>query len=250
MKKIIDINCDLGEGADIEEQIMPYISSANIACGFHAGHIDLIRSTISLCLEHDVGIGAHPSFLDLENFGRKEMHLTPGEIYSIVQQQLELIQQAAKDAGGVMRHVKPHGALYNMASRDPGISASVVQAVKDVDESLILFGLSGSHFIAEGKKAGLRVAHEVFADRTYLHDGHLTPRSQQGALILETDKAMAQVMQMVQNGTITSIDGMVRTIEADTICIHGDGLHAVSFAKTIYKGLVEAGVQIQKHLSV
>jgi UPF0271 protein len=147
-----------------------------------------------------------------------------------------------------MRHVKPHGALYNMASRDAAISACIVQAVKDVDPSLILFGLSGSYLITEGKKVGLRVAHEVFADRTYLHDGHLTPRSHPDALILDTGKAISQVMQIIQHGTITSIDGMIRTIAADTICIHGDGVHAVSFAKAIHVVLVEAGVQIQKHL--
>src|SRR5687768_8958423 len=168
MKKTIDINCDLGEDMPHDAELMPYITSANIACGYHAGDNSTIRKTIELCLKHNVAIGAHPSFDDRANFGRSEMYLEDSELRDLILQQLKLIEDAALAQGGNLTHVKPHGALYNMASRDKRIAKTVIVAILDFNPSLILFGLSGSAFVEEGKLAGLKTAQEVFSDRTYL----------------------------------------------------------------------------------
>src|SRR5688572_10078474 len=169
MKKL-DINCDMGEGIGNDEAIMPFVNSANIACGFHAGNGSTIRHTIQLALKHGVNIGAHPSFRDKENFGRKEMHLNADKVYALVLEQLIKIDLIAKEEGASLHHVKPHGALYNMAARDGQLSKTIAQAVMDFNENLILYGLSGSLLIREGKLMGLNTANEVFADRTYQDD--------------------------------------------------------------------------------
>jgi len=229
-----DINCDTGEGIGNDELIMPFISSANIACGYHAGDIETMRSTIELCIKYNIAVGAHPSFYDRDNFGRTEMHLSPNEIYELITQQLIIFNEVLSLSDKKINHVKPHGALYNMSAKDVFIAATIAKAVKEFDSSLILFGLSGSHSISEAKTIGLKTASEVFADRTYQDDGSLTPRSQTGALIEDEEKAIQQVLQMIQNGTVTTVSGKKIQIAAETVCIHGDGKNAVAFAKRIY----------------
>lgn len=250
MKKI-DINCDMGEGignpalpAGRDELLMPYISSANIACGYHAGDENIMKETVALCIRHNVSIGAHPSFPDRENFGRAEMKLAPDEIYDLVSAQIKLLDEIVKAAGSELKHVKPHGALYNMAARNAQLAAIISLAVKDHNHKLILFGLSGSHLIKQGKNMGLKTASEVFADRTYLDSGNLTPRNLPGALIEDANKSVRQVLQMVHEGTVTSLLGKKIPIMADTVCIHGDGAHAVEFAKAIFQSLKEKNIEI------
>jgi UPF0271 protein len=230
----IDINCDTGEGIGNDEAIMPFVTSANIACGYHAGDEVTIRTAILLAKGHGVNIGAHPSFPDMENFGRTEMKTTPEEVYQLVTEQLFLFKKIADSNEATIHHVKPHGALYNMAAREAALAKAVAQAVKNFDDNLILFGLSGSVSINEGKAIGLKTWSEVFADRTYQEDGSLTLRSQPNALIEEEAKAITQVLQMVQKGTVTTITGKEIPITADTICIHGDGKHAVEFARRLF----------------
>jgi UPF0271 protein len=241
----VDLNCDMGEGTDNDELIMPFISSANIACGYHAGDEKTIWKTIELAVKHKVAVGAHVSFLDKENFGRSEMNLTANEIYELVEQQLIIIKEIADSFDIKLNHVKPHGALYNMSARDVAIAKAIAEAVKDFDSNLILFGLSESHSIHEAKAAGLKTASEVFADRTYQDDGSLTPRSQPNALIEDADKAIQQVLQMIKKGTVTSVSGKEIPIKAETICIHGDGKHAAAFAKTIYENLKQNNIDIK-----
>jgi UPF0271 protein len=243
--KTIDLNCDLGEGIGNDEEIMPYISSANIACGYHAGDEETIKHTIALCKKYNVSIGAHPSYPDRENFGRTDMLLPSEEIYELVKTQIELLKRIAAESGVIVHHVKPHGALYNMAARDKTIAPFVALSVKDADENLILYGLSGSQLIKEGKNHGLKTANEVFADRTYKDDGSLTSRNKPGALINDTSVAVAQVLQMVKEGTVKSVTGKNIPIKAETICLHGDGEHAVEFAKAIYQALKENGIEIK-----
>jgi len=216
--------------------LMPLITSANIACGFHAGSGDMIRKTIDLALQHKVHIGAHPSFRDRENFGRKEMRISDEKLYTIVIEQLIKVDLIAREMGATMHHVKPHGALYNMAARDPDIAGVIVQTIKDFNEDLIVYGLSGSHLISEAKAAGLKTASEVYADRSYQDDGSLTPRNNEGALITEEEKSIRQVLEMLQ-GTVTTISGKIIPIEAETICLHSDGIHALAFAKRIHQAL-------------
>lgn len=237
-QKYIDLNCDMGEGIGNDEAIIPFINSANIACGFHAGNTDSIKKTIDLALRHGVKIGAHFSYRDKENFGRKEMQLPPEKIYALVMDQLIKIDLIAKQKGTALHHVKPHGALYNMAAKNSLLSQTIATAVKDFDETLVLFGLSGSYLISEAKAMGLATASEIFADRTYGDDGNLTPRSQPNALIEEEVKCMQQVMQMVNEATVTTTSGNIISIVTETICIHSDGKNAVLFAKKIHQTLL------------
>lgn len=235
-----DINCDLGEAAGNDELIMPFITSANIACGYHAGDSETMWQTIELAIKHKVAIGAHPSFLDQKNFGRSEIDLSVVDLYDLITQQLIIFKEIADSFDQKINHVKPHGALYNMSANDPLMANVIAKAVRDFDSTLILFGLSGSHSISQAKAIGLKTASEVFADRTYQDDGSLTPRSQPGAMIEDTDKAVAQVIQMIKEGTVTTISGKKIPIVAGTICIHGDGKHAVEFARAIHKAVKEA----------
>lgn len=217
--------------------IMPFITSANIACGYHAGGEAVIRQTIDLALRYGVKIGAHPSFKDKENFGRKEMQLPPEEVYTLIIQQLVKIELVAKEKGAVLHHVKPHGALYNMAARDQKLANAIATAIKDFHEDLVVYGLSGSYLISEAKALGLQTASEVFADRTYGDDGSLTPRSQPNAMVESEEAAIRQVLQMVNEGTVTTVTGKTIPIVAETVCIHGDGKHAVSFARLLHSEL-------------
>jgi UPF0271 protein len=243
--KTIDINCDMGEGIGNDEQIMPYISSANIACGFHAGDEATMKETVELCKKYKVAIGAHPSYDDRENFGRTDVRLPPQEVYDLVMKQIRLLDEMARAKGITLSHVKPHGALYNMAARDRFLAPIVSLAVMDTNRKLVLYGLSGSHLVKEGNNLGLRTASEVFADRTYQDDGSLTPRYKPGALIDDADKAVAQVLEMVNEGTVTTTSGKKIPIKADTVCIHGDGPHAVELVKAIHKALTKNNIAIK-----
>jgi UPF0271 protein len=240
----IDINCDMGEGMPNDADIIPYISSANIACGYHAGNETTMRNTIDLCLKQGVAIGAHPGFNDKENFGRKPVQLSADEMYQLVWKQLEIIQAICKEKHAKLHHVKLHGAFYNMAAKDKSISKIAAQAVKDFDPELIFYGLSGSVMITEANALGLKTANEVFADRNYQRDGTLTPRTMANAMIEDTTTALAQVMQMVAAGSVRSADGNNLPIKADTICVHGDEPRAPELVKLINKGLRNSGYTI------
>jgi UPF0271 protein len=241
----IDLNCDLGEGMNNDELIMPYISSANIACGYHAGDEKTTGKTIELAAKYNVAIGAHVSFFDKENFGRSEINLATNEIYELVEQQLIFLKKIADSFSIKINHVKPHGALYNMSAKNAELAKTIAQAVKDFDNNLILFGLSGSYSVSEAKATGLKTANEVFADRTYQDDGSLTARSQPNALIEDAGNAVHQVVQMIREGTVTTVSGKHIPIVAETICIHGDGKHAATFAKNIYEKLKQNKIDIK-----
>jgi UPF0271 protein len=238
----IDINCDMAEGLPTDALLMPYISSANIACGYHAGDESVMKRTVELAVENAVAIGAHPGFADKENFGRTEIQLPLAQVYDLITKQLYILK---KITGTKLHHIKPHGALYNMSARDPLLANTIAKAVFDFDDELLLFGLSGSHSITEAQKAGLNTASEVFADRTYQPNGSLTPRSQPNALIENTPQALEQALQMIQQQTVTAVNGKPVAIVADTICIHGDGPHAVDFAMNIYLTLQQHHIGIQ-----
>jgi UPF0271 protein len=233
----VDINCDMGEGIGNDELIMPFITSANIACGYHAGDAVTMQQTVQLCLKYNIAIGAHPSFLDRKNFGRTEMNVTDEEVYDLVTQQLFILNEAIESFDTKLHHVKPHGALYNLSAKDALIAKAVAKAVKEYDASLVLFGLSGSHSITEAKAIGLQTASEVFADRSYQDDGSLTPRSQPNALIEDAAKVVQQVLQMIKEGAVTTVSGKTIPMVAETICIHGDGKYAVEFAKAIHNAI-------------
>lgn len=227
----------MGEGIGNDELIMPFIHSANIACGYHAGDAATMQQTVELCLKYKVAIGAHPSFFDRENFGRTEMKLEQEEIYDLISQQLFILNETVAGFDTKLLHVKPHGALYNMSAKDSLLAKTIARAVKDFDASLIVVGLSGSYSVSEAKALGLKTANEVFADRSYQDDGSLTPRSQSNAIIDDTEKVVQQVVQMINEGTVTTISGKKIPIVAETICIHGDGKQAVDFAKAIHNAI-------------
>jgi 5-oxoprolinase (ATP-hydrolysing) subunit A len=241
----IDINCDMGEGMLNDAALMPFISSANIACGFHAGDEDSMRRTIELAIANQVSIGAHPGFPDKENFGRTEMDYPEEDIVSIVSEQVYQLLDLVFAMGGKLQHVKPHGALYNMSARNYELASAIANAVKEIDDQLILIGLSGSESIKAAQAIGLYTASEVFADRTYQDDGSLTPRSQASALITDTKTCEEQVLKMILEQEVTSVNGKNIPIKADTICIHGDGSNAVSFAKQIYALLKQHQISLQ-----
>jgi 5-oxoprolinase (ATP-hydrolysing) subunit A len=227
----------MGEGIGNEAQLMPYITSANIACGYHAGNEATMNEVVKLCIAHNVHIGAHPSFNDRENFGRTEMHLSPQEIYRLVTIQLKILQKVVAKQGATIHHVKPHGALYNMAAKDVIIATAIIKAVKDFDTSLVFYSLSGSRMIEVAKQEGIRTFNEVFADRTYQADGNLTPRSQPNALISNINEVLQQVNLLATKNKVICTNKTQITLVADTICIHGDGAHAVAFAKATHEYL-------------
>jgi UPF0271 protein len=235
----------MGEGMPNDALLMPLISSANIACGYHAGNETIMRQTIALALEHNVAIGAHPGFADRENFGRTNMHLSAVEVYDLVTEQLAILQRIATAEGAFLQHVKPHGALYNMSAKDAALANAIATAVYDFDASLLLFGLSGSYSISEAVIKGLKTASEVFADRSYQDDGSLTPRTSSNAMLTTDEEAIQQVLQMTEENTVTSISGKTVSICAETICLHGDGAHAVSFAKKIRQALETKHIQVK-----
>ena len=241
----IDVNCDLGEGLNNDEAILKLVSSANIACGFHAGDASTMQKTAKMAIQQGVAIGTHPSFQDLENFGRKNMNLSPDEIYDICVYQIGAMWGVVKSLSGILHHVKPHGALYNMAAKDSNLAKAIVEATKNIDKNLILYGLSGSYLISEAEKIGLKTASEVFADRTYQNDGSLTPRNLPNAMIETTNLAVRQVILMLEKGIVVSTDGKNVPLKADTICIHGDGIHALEFAQNLREELTKKGILIK-----
>ncbi|GAA4650641.1 5-oxoprolinase subunit PxpA [Kistimonas scapharcae] len=245
MADTLDINCDLGEGAGNDKAIMPYISSANIACGYHAGDPRLMAETIKLALTHNVAIGAHPGFPDKAGFGRHEMSIPAEDIRQQVLYQIGALAAIVHAEGGRLHHVKPHGALYNMAARDATLARCIAQAIADLNPDLILVGLAGSELVKAGSAQGLKVAHEVFADRTYQRNGQLTPRSQPNALINNNEQALAQIHDMVVNGCVTTVDGNTIPVQADTLCLHGDGAHALTFAQAAHGFLTQLQITIQ-----
>ncbi|WP_010197768.1 LamB/YcsF family protein [Bacillus sp. m3-13] len=248
--RTVDLNSDLGESFGAytignDEEVLQYISSANIACGFHAGDYNVLMKTVQKAAELGVSIGAHPGFPDLAGFGRRDMHMSKQEIFNLVVYQIGAIQAAARVAGTHVHHVKPHGALYNFASKDEMVATAIAEAVHAVDPKLILFGLAGSELVRAGEKVGLRVAQEVFADRTYQPDGTLTPRSHANAMIHDADLAVERVLRMVTEGKVQAVNGEDIFIQADTICVHGDEPEALEFVRKLREKLEENEVVIQ-----
>ncbi|WP_243522947.1 5-oxoprolinase subunit PxpA [Bacillus pseudomycoides] len=245
----VDLNCDLGEGFGAykignDDKILPFVSSVNIACGFHAGDPTVMRQTVEKALENDVEIGAHPGFPDLIGFGRRVMRVSPEEVYDYVLYQIGALDGFIRAAGARMHHVKPHGALYNMAATDQEIADAIAKAIYDINPELFLYGLANSKFIQAAKKYELELVQEAFADRTYQPDGTLTSRTEENALIKNEDIAIKQVLQMVQEGNVQAVDGNHVSIHAQTICIHGDGERAVQFAEKIYRILKNENVSV------
>jgi len=248
MKKI-DLNCDMGEsygawkmGADAE--VMPFITSANIACGFHAGDPATIRKTVRLAVDRGVAVGAHPSLPDLMGFGRRVMRISPQDMYDLVLYQGGAVEAFARAAGAKLHHVKCHGALYNMAAMDEGLSEAMIRAVKDLGSGVMLYALSESKSFQLAKKANLPVAGEVFADRGYSDDGTLAPRDQPGGMIEDAALSVKQVLGMIEEGYVTSLSGKRVPVSPDTLCIHGDQPGAVTFAKKLRETFKERGISV------
>ncbi|RKD76416.1 UPF0271 protein [Sinobaca qinghaiensis] len=250
MEHYIDLNCDLGESfgpyvLGNDEEVLKEITSANIACGYHAGDYRVMAQTVKQAAAAGVAAGAHPGFQDLQGFGRREIQTSPEDVYQLTVYQVSALQGFCRIEGTAMQHVKPHGALYNMAGRDPGLAEAIASAVYDVDKSLILFGLSGSELVKAGERQGLRVAKEAFADRTYQPDGSLTPRGRDNAVIHDADTAVRHVKQMILEGTCTAVDGTIIPLEVDTLCVHGDNPQTLAFTRSLRHMLLEEGIQIR-----
>lgn len=249
-KATIDLNCDLGESFGFfqigqDEQIIPWITSANIACGYHGGDPQTIFRTVQLAKRHGVQIGAHPSLPDLMGFGRRKMDIPLDEIYHLIIYQLGALQAFAKICGTKLHHVKPHGALYNMSAENEQIAETIAKAVYDFNPDLILFGLAQSKSIQAARKYGLNVAEEVFADRTYQPDGTLTPRTFPNALIHDVNQSIHQILQIILEGKVEAINGEVIPIHADTICVHGDHPQASTFVQKLVRALNANGIEIK-----
>ena len=247
--KTLDLNCDMGEGLGAwkmgdDAALLDHVSSANIACGYHAGDPGTMHRTVRLAIGKGVAVGAHPSLPDLQGFGRRRMNVSAAETYDMVLYQIGALAGFATACGGQLAHVKPHGALYNMAAKDGKLARAIAQAVKNFDPRLVLFGLAGSELVRAGEQAGLKTASEVFADRTYQSDGSLTPREQPDAMIHDVQTAIAQVRRMVGEGRVRSQQGSDVAVKADTLCIHGDEPDAVEFAKRIRQALDADGVRV------
>lgn len=250
MSASIDLNCDMGEsygawtmGADAE--VMPWITSANIACGFHAGDPLTMRATVKAAAEADVAIGAHVGLPDKQGFGRRAMAISADELYAMTIVQLGAIVAMAKTSNRDVTHLKPHGALYHMLEKQPELTAAMVAATAAVDRRIRIIGLAGGQLVRAGQEAGLEVAHEGFVDRQYQRDGSLTPRSEPGAVINDATQALKQAIALAQRGEVTLIDGSRIPVQADTLCIHGDRADAAAFARAIHEGLRAAGLELQ-----
>jgi 5-oxoprolinase (ATP-hydrolysing) subunit A len=239
----IDFNCDLGEDCGDDAAIMPWITTANIACGAHAGDEISIRDTLRRCREHGVVVGAHPGYADREHFGRREIELAPMALRAMLVDQLRFIAAIAADEGVPLRHVKPHGALYNRSARDAVVAAIVAETVHEFDPALTLIGLSGSQSIRAAEAAGLRIAHEVFAERGYAADGTLLPRGSPGAVIETLDEAIAQARELARHRRVHTAGGPL-SVRADTLCLHGDRADAASFARALREALEADGILI------
>jgi len=240
----IDLNSDLGEGAGHDNEILDLVSSANIACGFHAGDPASVFATIQAALERGVALGAHPSFPDRENFGRTEMTMPLAEVYASVAYQIGAFQALARAAGGRMSHVKAHGALYNMAARDRSLAEVIANAVFALDPKLILFAPSESELDYAATELGLQTASEVFADRNYLADGALVPRSRADAFLHDPREAAERIIRILEEGKVSAVDGTDVAITASTVCVHGDNPEAVAFVRKLRERLEQEEVMI------
>jgi UPF0271 protein len=240
----VDLNADLGEGCTNDRDLLQLVSSANIACGFHAGDAQTMRQSVLWALEFGVAIGAHPSFPDRENFGRTRMQLPAETVYAQMIYQIGALQAIARSEGGKLVHVKPHGMLYNQAAQEPELANAIARAVKAVDPALVLVGLANSESIRAGKALGLTTREEVFADRGYQADGSLVPRSQPGALIDSDQQAIEQTLSMIQQGKVKSLSGEWVNVNADTVCLHGDGAHAMAFAAQLRQAFKQQQIQV------
>ena len=241
----VDLNADLGEGAGHDKELLKLVSSASIACGFHAGDAETMHETISAARDQGVTVGAHPSLFDRENFGRKQMAVSPTEVFEAVSYQLGVFQAVANNLGVRPNHVKPHGALYNMARRDHQLADAIARAIVALDVSLVLFAPDKSALARAGEAEHLRVAREVFADRNYLADGSLVPRNRPDALLHDPKESAARVMRMLREGKVQSIDNVDVDVRAETICVHGDTPGAVEFARVLRAHLEKEGVTIR-----
>jgi UPF0271 protein len=244
LKLTVDLNADLGEGAGHDLELLDLVTSANIACGFHAGDPASVLCSIRDAVERSVSVGAHPSFLDRENFGRAELELAPAEVFAQVSYQLGAFSSLATAAGTRMNHVKPHGALYNMAVRDPALADAIVRAILIVDPYLLLFAPANSALSRAAEEAELRVVFEVFADRNYLADGTLVPRNRTDALLNDPGEAARRVVRMLRESKVRSVEDQDVDVRAETICLHGDTPGAVEFARNLQLELREQGVAI------
>ncbi|WP_096437834.1 LamB/YcsF family protein [Alteribacter populi] len=251
MKHRIDLNSDLGESfgnytIGQDKEVLSLVSSANIACGYHAGDHNVMHETVKKAADNKVGLGAHPGLPDLVGFGRRYIEVDADDVYNMVVYQVGALQAFVTIRDTKLQHVKPHGALFNMAAKDPVIAQAIAKAVQDVDSSLILFGLAGSELIKEGRKRGLHVAQEVFADRTYQPDGTLTPRTQPNAVIHDEDEVVERTLRMVREKIVRAEDGSEISIQPDTICVHGDTPQALTFVTRLKNELLKAGVDIKR----
>ncbi len=245
----IDLNADVGEGFASEAQLVPLVSSVNIACGAHAGDLGTMRATVALALRHGAAIGAHPGFADRGHFGRRELPITPSEAAELVVGQTRLLVDAAAGLGARVGHVKLHGALYNMAARDKALARAVAEALagesRRCGSRWVLFALAGSELVAAGRAAGLEVLGEAFADRAYRPDGTLVPRTEPGAVIADADDAARQAVGLAREGSVRAVGGAEVRVAAGTICIHGDSTGAVEFAFRVRRGLEAAGIAVR-----
>jgi UPF0271 protein len=246
----IDLNCDLGEsfGAytiGLDGEVIPYITSANVACGYHAGDPLVMQSTVAACKAAGVAVGAHPGFPDLMGFGRRNLAAGPKEVKAFVQYQVGALKAFCAAQGVALAHVKPHGAMYNMAGKDIALARAIAEAVFEIDPKLILLALSGSKMIDAAQALGLPFAREVFADRAYEEDGSLVARGTPGAMIEDEDLAIRRVVGMVKHGTVTAVTGKEIPLRADSVCVHGDNAHALEFVKKIRAALEEEGIEVR-----
>lgn len=245
----VDLNCDMGESfgnykCGLDEAVIPYISSANTACGFHASDPLVMKKTVGLAKKYGVHIGAHPGYPDLVGFGRRNMQVSQEELKAMVQYQIGALKAFCDALHVPLYHVKPHGAMYNMAAAQAGLAEAICQAIKETDEELILLAPAGSEMFQAAKKLGLRAAGEVFADRAYEEDGSLVSRRKEGAMITDEEEAIERVVRMVKEGVVTAITGEEIEVQADSICVHGDSPQALAFVKRIRQALEEEGVRI------
>jgi len=244
MKLFVDLNADLGEGSGHDNELFELISSASIATGFHAGDSDTMHAAVCAAKEHGVAVGAHPSFFDRENFGRKELKMSNEEVFDAVAYQLGIFQAIASALDVRPNHVKPHGALYNMAVRDPELADAIARAIKSVDPKLILFAPDNSELARAGEAHGVQIAREIFADRNYLNDGWLVPRTRPDALLRDPEEAAQRVLRMLREGKVRSVEGRDVDVRGETICVHGDTPGAVEFARELRMQLEHEGVKI------
>lgn len=244
------MNSDIGESygnytIGNDEEVLKFVTSVNVACGFHAGDPHVMEKTIEMAIENNVAVGAHPGFPDIRGFGRRPMAISPEDARVYVIYQISALNGFIKAVGGKLQHVKPHGAFYNMAAIDYKIARAIAEAVYDVDSNLILMGLAGGELVNAGKEVGLKTASEVFADRTYTSEGILLSRKEQGAVIHDKHQAASQILNIIQNGKVKAVDGTEVKIEADSICVHGDNYEAVELVKHLRTELLNANVTIQ-----